>query len=321
MPIKILRTAQEWIDEGRKVALATVSRTWGSAPFPAGSQLAADDRGNFIGSVSGGCIEGAVILEARKSIEDGKIRNLKFNVSDEQAWEVGLACGGTIQIFVEPTPKEVSAILTADKKKQSVSLVTNLQSGEHKLYSGDDAPEPVQAAMQSDKSGPLGGEEFIRVFNRPRRLAVVGAVHIAQELVPMARQVGFEVTVIDPREAFATSERFPEIDLSTEWPDRALETFELDPRCAVVTLTHDPKLDDPALNAALKSDCFYVGALGSTRTQAKRIDRLRKIGLEKEAIERIHGPIGLDIGAKSPAEIAVSILAEIVSTQKRTKVA
>ena len=321
MSIEILRTAKEWSDEGRKVALATVSNTWGSAPFPAGSQLAADDQGNFVGSVSGGCIEGAVILEARKSIEDGKIRNLEFSVSDEQAWEVGLACGGTIQVFVEPAPGEVSEILKADKDKQSVSLVTNLQSGEHKLYGTDDAPEPIQAAMRSDKSGPLKGEEFVRVFNRPRRLAVVGAVHIAQELVPMARQAGFEVTVIDPREAFATPERFPGVTLSTEWPDQALQTFDLDPRCAVVTLTHDPKLDDPALDAALKSDCFYVGALGSTRTQAKRVDRLTEAGFDQATIGRIHGPIGLNIGAKSPAEIAVAILAEIVSVQRQAQAA
>lgn len=321
MSIEILRTAKKWAKEGRKVALATVSNTWGSAPFPAGSQLAADDQGNFVGSVSGGCIEGAVILEARKSIEDGEIRNLEFSVSDEQAWEVGLACGGTIQVFVEPAPGEVDAILAADTGKQSVSLVTNLQSGEHKLYDGDDAPEAVRAAMRADKSGPLEGEEFVRVFNRPRRLAVVGAVHIAQELVPMARQAGFEITVIDPREAFATPERFPEVTLSTEWPDKALETFDLDPRCAVVTLTHDPKLDDPALDAALKSDCFYVGALGSTRTQAKRVDRLSEAGFDEATIGRIHGPIGLDIGAKSPAEIAVAILAEIVSVQRRPKAA
>lgn len=321
MSIEILRTARDWIEEGRKVALATVSNTWGSAPFPAGSQLAADDQGNFVGSVSGGCIEGAVILEARKSIEDGEIRNLEFSVSDEQAWEVGLACGGTIQVFVEPAPDELNKILAADEDKKSVSLVTNLQSGEHKLYGTLDAPETVQAAMRNDKSGPLEGEEFVRVFNKPRRLAVVGAVHIAQELVPMARQAGFEVTVIDPREAFATPERFPGVTLSTEWPDQALQTFELDPRSAVVTLTHDPKLDDPALDAALKSDCFYVGALGSTRTQAKRVDRLSEAGFDQKTIGRIHGPIGLNIGAKSPAEIAVAILAEIVSVQRQTQAA
>ena len=319
MSIEILKTAQEWSKEGRGVALATVSNTWGSAPFPAGSQLAADDQGNFVGSVSGGCIEGAVILEARKSIEDGQIRNLEFSVSDEQAWEVGLACGGTIQVFVEPAPEEVGEILKADQGNRSVSLVTNLQSGEHKLYGTNDAPEIVQAAMRSDKSGPLEGDEFVRVFNRPRRLAVVGAVHIAQELVPMARQAGFDVTVIDPRQAFATPERFPDVTLSTDWPDQALEAFELDERCAVVTLTHDPKLDDPALDAALKSNCFYIGSLGSTRTQAKRVTRLTEAGFDEATIGRIHGPIGLNIGAKSPAEIAVSIIAEIVSVQRLAK--
>jgi xanthine dehydrogenase accessory factor len=316
MSIEVLKTARDWRKQGRGVAIATVSSTWGSAPFPVGSQLAADDQGNFVGSVSGGCIEGAVIGEARKSIKDGRIRNLEFSVSDNQAWEVGLACGGTIRVFVEPAPAEIDTVLDAAGRKQSVALTTDLETGAHQLFDAASAPEPVRNAMRDDRSQPLGEHDFVRVFNTPRRIAIVGAVHIAQELVPMATRAGFDVTVIDPRQAFASPERFPGVKLSTEWPDKAMRDLDIDPRTAIVTLTHDPKLDDPALDVALASDAFYVGALGSTRTQAKRVARLKEAGFSDEQISRIHGPIGLDIRAQSPAEIAVSILAQIIAVQR-----
>jgi xanthine dehydrogenase accessory factor len=316
MSIEVLKTARDWREDGRGVAIATVSSTWGSAPFPVGSQLAADDKGNFVGSVSGGCIEGAVIGEAQRSIKDGRIRNLEFSVSDDQAWEVGLACGGTIRVFVEPAPAELDAVLEAGEARRSVALTTDLETGAHALYGPGEAPADVRQAMRDDKSRPLDEHGFVRVYNTPRRLAVVGAVHIAQELVPMARQAGFDVTVIDPRQAFASPERFPGVDLSTEWPDAALKALEIDPRTAIVTLTHDPKLDDPALDVALASEAFYVGALGSTRTQAKRVARLTEAGFTQAQIGRIHGPVGLDIRAQSPAEIAVSILAQIIAVQR-----
>jgi xanthine dehydrogenase accessory factor len=316
MSIEVLKTARDWRNEGRGVAIATVSSTWGSAPFPVGSQLAADDRGNFVGSVSGGCIEGAVIGEARRSIADGRIRNLEFSVSDDQAWDVGLACGGTIRVFVEPAPAELDAVLDAAARRRSVALTTDLETGAHALFEAAEAPAPVREAMRDDKSQPLGERGFVRVFNTPRRIAVVGAVHIAQELVPMAARAGFDVTVIDPRQAFASPERFPGVSLSTDWPDAALRALDIDPRTAVVTLTHDPKLDDPALDVALASEAFYVGALGSTRTQAKRVARLKQAGFTDAQIARIHGPIGLDIRAQSPAEIAVSILAQIIAVQR-----
>jgi xanthine dehydrogenase accessory factor len=313
MSNEILQTAKDWQEEGRQVALATVSKTWGSAPFPVGSQLAADDQGNFVGSVSGGCIEGAVITEARGAIKDGKIRNLEFSVSNEDAWEVGLACGGTIQIFVEPAPAELHDILDAGDAGKSVALATSLETGRHTLHTDDTSAPDIQKAMRDDRSQALEGGQFVRVFNTPRRLAIIGAVHIAQELVPIAQKAGFEVTVIDPREAFASAERFPGVHLSHDWPDEAMRAFKLDRRCAVVTLTHDPKLDDPALDIALPSDCFYIGSLGSRKTQAKRVERLTEAGFTPEQIGRIHGPVGLDIRAQSPAEIAISIMGEIIS--------
>jgi xanthine dehydrogenase accessory factor len=197
-----------------------------------------------------------------------------------------------------------------------VALTTDLETGAHSLFDAGSAPEPIANAMRDDKSQPMGEHGFIRVFNTPRRIAIVGAVHIAQELVPMATRAGFDVTVIDPREAFASPERFPGVKLSTDWPDKAMRALEIDPRTAIVTLTHDPKLDDPALDVALASDAFYVGALGSTRTQAKRVARLKDAGFSDDQIARIHGPIGLDIRAQSPAEIAVSILAQIIAVQR-----
>ena len=182
----------------------------------------------------------------------------------------------------------------------------------------------ARTALRSDRSGPVeadGGRYFIRVYNPPLRMAVIGAVHIAQALAPMAALAGYEVTVIDPRQAFATERRFPSVRLVTEWPDEALGALRPDRRTAVVTLTHDPKLDDPALEVALRSDAFYIGALGSTRTQAKRLHRLQELGFNQEQLGRIHGPIGLKLGGRAPAEIAIAILAEATHVLHRGEAA
>ncbi|NQV56208.1 MAG: XdhC family protein [Rhodospirillales bacterium] len=327
----VLDQAAEWLGAGKGVALATVIGTWGSSPRPVGSQLAVDDKGAFVGSVSGGCIEGAVVGEAMAAINDGKTRILDFGVTDEQAWEVGLACGGDIRIFVEQAGDR--ADLERLSKDQPVCAITNLADGKRGYVtpdsdSGDlpldgDIISQARAALRDDKSGVIehdGDELFIQVFNPPLRLFVVGAVHIAQALGPMARIAGFDVTVADPRGSFATGDRFPDTTLSTEWPDDALIEFAPDARSAIVTLTHDPKLDDPALEVALKSGAFYIGSLGSRRTHAARLERLAEAGFSSTDMARIQGPIGLDLGAKSPAEIAVSILAEIVA-QKHGKLA
>lgn len=211
--------------------------------------------------------------------------------------------------------------------KRTVVLVTNLATGaEELLYplekSSGDGPlvEAARQAVRSDRSVTLesdDGELFLHVFNPPLRLIIIGAVHIAQPLSRMAALTGYEVTVIDPRRAFATSERFPGVTLMDEWPDDGLKALAPDHRSAVVTLTHDPKFDDPALSVALASDAFYVGALGSTRTHAKRCARLTELGVSEQALARIDAPIGLDIGAKSPAEIAVAILAQITATLRK----
>jgi len=215
----------------------------------------------------------------------------------------------------------LDALLAARADKRPVALVTNLDSGRQALLDGDTiigdltlgsvVLDRVRQAIVDDRSGALPDTSlFVQVNNPPLRMVVVGAVHIAQALVPMATLAGYDVTVVDPRRAWATDARFPNVTLSTAWPDEALTTLRLDRRTAVVTLTHDPKLDDPALRVALKSEAFYIGALGSKRTHAKRLDRLRGEGVDEAGLTRIHGPAGLAIGAKSPAEIAVSIVAQ-----------
>jgi xanthine dehydrogenase accessory factor len=210
-------------------------------------------------------------------------------------------------------------LLAARHDRRAVAVVTDLETGAQRLVGEDEAPEDVLSAalvsgFRFDRSGTTSTEEgefFVNIYNPPLTLVVVGAVHIAQSLIPIARLAGYDVTVIDPRGAFASPERFPGITLSVEWPDEALKTIELDRRTAFVALTHDPKIDDPGLTAALRSTCFYVGALGSKKTHAGRLERLQAAGVEPDALARIHAPIGLAIGARGPAEIAIAIMAEV----------
>jgi xanthine dehydrogenase accessory factor len=203
-------------------------------------------------------------------------------------------------------------------KRQGVALVTELATGAQRLVLRNDAPPEVRAAIDADRSSEMeleGARCFVLVRSPAPRIIIVGAVHITQALAPMSAMAGYDVTVVDPRRAFATEDRFPGVTLSNDWPDEALAALKPDFRTAVVTLTHDPKLDDPALIAALRSDAFYIGALGSKKTHASRLERLRAAGFTEADTARIHGPAGLAIGAKSPAEIAVSVLAEL--TQRR----
>jgi xanthine dehydrogenase accessory factor len=325
-----LQTANEWLTAKHKTALATVTRTWGSAPRPAGSQMAVRDDGAFSGSVSGGCIEGAVIGEAQAALQDGKPRNLSFGVSNEDAWAVGLACGGTIQINVTPLLDEkragtLAALLAARTEHRAAVLATDLTNGETMLlFPGESGAltGDVTHVLRRDQTATAdadGRKWFLSPYNPPLDLAIVGAVHIAQPLARMASLADYAVRIVDPRTAFATPERFPDIALSHEWPDDAFKAAPLGERSAIVALTHDPKLDDPALDAALKSHAFYIGALGSKNTHAKRLERLKARGFTPEQLSRIRGPIGLDIGARSPGEIAVAILAEMTATLRGTK--
>ncbi len=221
------------------------------------------------------------------------------------------------------TPDLLARLEQARAAQRPVVLATRLPSGEQVLLPGDDAPaglaSAAKAALRADRSQTVeadGAQWFLYAYNPPLRLVVVGAVHIAQALVPLAAGLGYGVTVADPRRAFASDERFPGVSVSTDWPDEALDALRPDSRTAIVTLTHDPKLDDPALDRALRSDAFYVGALGSRKTHAARLGRLRELGHGDAALARIRGPVGLDIGAVTAPEIALSILAQIVAVRR-----
>lgn len=313
----IPETALDWHRAGKGAALATVVETWGSAPRRVGSQLAVSGAGEIEGSVSGGCVEGAVVAEALDAIEDGKPVMLEYGVSDGDAFAVGLACGGTIRVLVEPVgpvlPEDLlQDLVLAREGRVPVAYVTGM-TAERRLERDGHAER-----FRMDRSGfEPDGETFVGIHNPPLRLLVVGAVHIAQALIPMARIAGFDPLLIDPRESFGSEARFPGETILHDWPDEGVQAFGLDTRTALVLLTHDPKLDDPALEQALASDCFYIGALGSTRTHAKRVERMLAAGHSDEQIARIHGPIGLDIGAASPSEIAVSILAEMLKVLRK----
>ncbi len=317
----IPETALSWHRAGTGAALATVVETWGSAPRQAGSQLAISGAGDMVGSVSGGCVEGAVVTEALEAMLDRQPRLLTFGVSDETAFAVGLACGGTIRILLEPVgdgdhalPEPILAQLAAARATPlAMALTIDLATWSRALVPQGQDPA-IDARLKSDRSGMEEDGRFIAVHNPPLRLIVVGAVHIAQPLLTMARECGYACTLIDPRAAFGSAARFPGQTILEDWPDEALATLAPDARTAIVTLTHDPKLDDPALRFALRAPVFYIGALGSRKTHARRLERLTADGFTMDEIQRIHAPVGLDIGARTPAEIAVSILAQITQT-------
>ena len=320
---EVLDRAAAWSEAGLRVAVATVTSTWGSSLRPAGSHLAVNERGDFVGSVSGGCVEAAVVEEALLAMRDGKARRLRYGVSDERAWELGLACGGTVEVHLEPgARRELLAELRRDlAARRPVVMATQMGSGAARLIhpfdpgGADPLAEAARDAAARDQSGTVptaDGEVLLRAYNPPVRFFVVGAVHVAQPLSQMAKLAGHDVLVVDPRRSFATAARFPGVALSHEYPDEAFGRVGLDRRAAVVTLTHDPKIDEPALAAALRSEAFYLGALGSRKTQAARRQRLAAQGFSESQLDRIHGPVGLPIGAVTPGEIAASILAELV---------
>ena len=295
---RAITAARDWRRAGHNVALATVIETWGSAPRRVGSHLAIRDDGLFEGSVSGGCVEGDVITEALDLIAGGGFKRLDYGVADAQAWEVGLACGGKISVLVQAVadtafpPALLDTLTEAREQGRTVTLATDLVTG---------------VSIEASDGN------FVNTYPAPLRLAIIGAVHIAQHLVPMARQVGFEVIVVDPRGLFAAGPRFDDDVVDQRWPDEALADWRPNAASAVVALTHDPKLDDVALAAALRSGAFYIAALGSRKNHAGRLERLRASGFDDAALSRIHGPAGLDIGASGPAEIALSVAAQMVA--------
>ena len=315
-----------WLDDGEQIALATVVWAEGSSPRSLGSRMAVTGSGQMVGSVSGGCVEGTVFEEAQGVLSGGTPKRLRYSAVDETGWEVGLACGGTIEVYVEPLVEVHRRLLAALEAEETVGLATRLNGSGHLLawpdgrLEGDRSLAPELTALFPGPAAGLRrgpeGDVFLEVFAPPPMLVIVGAVHIAMPLVTLAQTLDFRVRVVDARSTFATRERFPTVDeLIVAWPQDALKAEELGPQHYVVILSHDPKFDLPALQIALRSQAAYVGLIGSRITQAKRKAALREAGFGEAELARIHGPVGLDLGGREPAEIALAILAEVVAVR------
>ncbi|MEW5992013.1 MAG: XdhC/CoxI family protein [Chloroflexota bacterium] len=352
----LLETLEAWRAEGRDAGRAVVVRTFGSAPRPEGAVLLVADDGRLIGSVSGGCVEGAAAEEIERARRTGNARVIRYGISDEQAWDVGLACGGTIDVLVEPAvagPVVEAAAGSVGPRGRSLAVATPLPPDSPPPEFGVHAPghgAPPAPTISIDATGALldgttgdidadaalgaaaarilddgrsktvevaGRAFFVEAFPVRPRLVVVGAVEVARSLVRYARELGYETVVVDGRASFATPERFPDVDrLVVAWPDEAFEALQVGPNDAVAILSHDPKFDEPAIVEAVRRSCRYVGAVGSRKTQADRRSRLREAGLDDAAISRVRGPIGLDLGGRDPAETALAVMAEIVAARR-----
>ncbi|WP_417461988.1 XdhC family protein [Kordiimonas sp.] len=291
-----------------RATLAVVTKTWGSAPRQVGSMMLVRADGTFEGSVSGGCVEGTVIAEAQALLRDGGHKELSFAVSNQDAFAVGLACGGEINISLFALTDT-----DTDACKKCLEALTHRASGSLVFSKSPVRATYTHTALQAVRAS----ESDLSLPVLPcLRLDIIGAVHIAQALAPMASECGFEINVIDPRQAFTDNRTFTGAAVINNWPDEHFSTTPPDSMTAVVTLTHDPKLDDAALLPALNSEAFYIGCLGSKKTHSARLSRLEAPGIAEDARTAISGPVGLDIGAKTPAEIAVSILAEIIAAYR-----
>jgi xanthine dehydrogenase accessory factor len=346
----IIEEFQAWLHEGKQVALATVIKTWGSAPRPVSSKMAVSEKAEMVGSVSGGCVESAVIEEALDVLKTGRPRLLNYAVQDEQAWDVGLACGGQMQVYVEAvpigsgqagaSPSLLEAIREQLRQGRPVVRAVVIRGPDEVLGQGavfaqegklagsgisveaGKLSAEVEAAFVSGSSRsqiyplPDGELEIFFDFLRPApTLVIVGGVHIAMLLTRLAKILGFRVIIVDPRRQFASPERFPQADnLVLLWPDEGLRSVGLTQATAVAVLSHDPKLDDPALLVALRSEAAYIGALGSGQSAASRRRRLLAAGVQEEELARLHTPIGIDGLADTPEEIALGILAQIAAT-------
>ncbi|MCW5876108.1 MAG: XdhC family protein [Anaerolineales bacterium] len=330
---ELLPDLATWLDAGERVAIATVISTWGSAPRGPGSTMAINEQGSLVGSVSGGCVEGAVIDAAKQVIQTGAPQRLHYSVDDDTAWGVGLACGGEIDIFVERADPQIFSALLPRLQNQQHSQLNTLLTGEADKLGHQELLDE-QGKVIASTNGPLGVQAPLagrlpeilthgenEVFSHPLppapTVVMIGGGHVAVALAHLANTLSYRSVVIDPRRMFASPERFAHADTLLQlWPGKAFEQIELNPSTAVAALGHDPKIDDPALIAALNSDCFYVGALGSRKNQAKRRQRLLDAGVSETALERLHAPIGLSIGAKTPEEIALAIMAEVVAVYR-----
>ncbi len=340
------RIAAEWLREGRRVVGATLVERIGSAPLDPGAQMLIDDRGSIEGSVTGGCVEGALVDEAERVLSGGEARVVTYGVSDEAAAGVGLMCGGTVRVFVHEygkdsldrldavadaraagAPVALATVIEGKRAGASMAILSDGVSGGLGVADLLDRNAERDARGQLDEgvsrirrygtAGEVMGSElpvYIQAFSSRPRMVIFGAIDFSAEMANVAGDVGYKVTICDAREPFLQSPRFSRnAEVVVSWPDRYLEGEELGPRDVVLVFTHDPKFDEPALISALASGAGYVGALGSRRTQKQRVERLQHAGLDAAAIDRIHAPCGLDLGARTPSETAVSVLAEVIA--------
>jgi xanthine dehydrogenase accessory factor len=344
---ELLPQIDGWLKNHDKIAIATVIQTWGSSPRGVGAKMIMTPDGKIAGSVSGGCVEGAVYEEGMQSLKTGKPRYLHFGVADETAWHVGLACGGQVDVFVQPLDQRVYRKIRRSLEERHAFVTATVVDGPEELLglevlvTKEDLKTrvrttgPREVLFEITRQALLEGRSrladiqlvpgeiskvFVEVVAPPAKLVMVGGVHTSIVLAQLATLLGFETTVIDPRKAFANQDRFGHVDhLIQAWPEDAFPQVEIHDNTAIAVLTHDPKIDDPALVYALNSPAFYVGALGSTRTQAKRRERLLEAGTKPEQLARLHGPIGLPLGGQTPEEIALAILAEIIAVRHAEK--
>lgn len=349
---ELITTIQQWHEAGKKIALATVIRAEGSSPRPVGSKMIVTTQGEMVGSISGGCVENSVIEEALECLKDHKTRIQHYGIDNSNPWTVGLACGGQIDVFIEPlfdpqypngyTLSKLNTCINLLEKDASFFLCLIISPpmqgsrvilDNHKRIAGDENSiwsnllsktslhktenlEKPQIFEMQDENGTL-----VKVFIEPilpqPRLFIIGAVHIAVSLTIFAQMLEYKTILIDPRKAFLTRDRFPQADeLVHSWPQDILPSMRISSRDCIVVLSHDEKIDVPALAEAIKSPAGYIGMLGSKRTIADRFQSLIKMGIPEKSFQRIHAPIGLNIGAVEPQEIAVSIIAEIIAKRK-----
>ena len=342
------RIAVDWLREGRRVVSAALVDRIGSAPLDPGAQMLIDDRGDIEGSVTGGCVEAALVEEAERILAGGEAKVVTYGVSDEEALGVGLMCGGTVRVFVNELgdhslesleavaaaraadqPVARGTLLDGDRAGRSMSIledrvvgslgVTDLLDRSVVRDARGQLDEGVSRIRRYGAGGEVMGSEvavYIQAFATPPRMLIFGAIDFSSEMAKVATDIGYKVTICDAREPFASSPRFSQnAEVVVDWPDRYLQGQQLGPRDVVLVFTHDPKFDEPALRAALATDAGYVGALGSRRTQERRAERLRDAGLDERSIAGIHAPCGLDVGARTPSETAISVLAEVIAVR------
>jgi xanthine dehydrogenase accessory factor len=309
----------------KEIAVVSVIETWGSSPRPVGSTMVVSEDHKVFGSVSGGCIESFVYSKALEVIKNNKVITLEFGVTNKQAWEVGLTCGGKIKVFIEKLSQDnlnyVKRINNTFNTNNSLTVATKLLDGTKEILNDNSLIKNKYIKSISEKNINFKKSElklinnqywFFKVFKSEIKLIIIGSVHIAEPLIKFANVLGYRIVLIDPRSNIKNISVNSDVKVIKDWPDEALKEITIDDNSAVVTLTHDTKLDDPALEYSVKSKAFYIGCLGSKKTHASRIERLSKKGIKKELLSKLHGPIGLSIGAETPAEIASSIISQII---------